>query len=122
MNLDDLNGAVTAAILKAEALQAGGAEALRAFREVAELEERIASIVPATKVAGETARLGAISASLSAAEPLRALELADVFKEDNLSAGVRQRLDELVREAEERLQQTPEPTVEPITVTTMKAA
>jgi hypothetical protein len=75
MDLDDLNKSVTHAILQAEAFPCGSWEAQHAFREVADLEEEIATIAGAGVVEGEIARLGAVTAAMSAGEPLRALQL-----------------------------------------------
>ena len=75
MDLDDLNKSVTNAILQAEALPRGSWEAQHAFREVADLEEEIATIAGAGAVEGEIARLGAVTAAMSAGEPLRAIQL-----------------------------------------------
>ena len=69
MDLDDLNVRVTGAILRAERVPAGSTEAEEAFREVGRLEESIASITPPEELEGEIARLGAVTAALSAADP-----------------------------------------------------
>ena len=116
MDLDDLNASVTTAILRAESLPAGSWEAQRAFRFVADLEEEIATLVGAQTVEGEVARLGAISAALSAGEPLRAIQFAARYRTDALGVAVRSRMDDLVREADEALQQALEetPDVQPI--------
>lgn len=100
MNLEELNHSVTSAILRAEALKANSWEAQRAFREVADLEEEIATIVGARTAAGEIARLGAVTAALSAGEPLRALQVGERYVADGLSAGARAKLDQLLAEAE----------------------
>lgn len=100
MDLAELNRSVTGAILRAEALAPGSWEAQRAFREVADLEEEIATIVGARTAAGEIARLGAVTAALSAGEPLRALQLAERYFTDGLSDGSRAKLAELLSEAE----------------------
>jgi hypothetical protein len=100
MGLDDLNRSVTDAILRAEALPPGSWDAERAFREVMDLEEEIATIVGAQTVEGEVARLGAVSAALSAGEPLRALQLSERYLPDALSDSARAKLEDLAREAE----------------------
>ncbi|MEO7036085.1 MAG: hypothetical protein ABI548_19255 [Polyangiaceae bacterium] len=116
MELDDLNDSVTSAILHAESLPVGSWDAQRAFREVADLEEEIATIVGARVVEGEVARLGAVTAALSAGEPLRAIQLAARYSADEFSASARSKLEELVAEAEAELdlELANEPTVEPI--------
>lgn len=96
MDLDELNRDVTSAILRAEALPPGSWEAERAFRNVAELEEEleeeIAAIVGAHTVEGEVARLGAVTASMSAGDLVRAVQLAERYLADALSAGSRAKL------------------------------
>jgi hypothetical protein len=98
MDLDDLNKSVTHAILQAEAFPRGSWEAQHAFREVADLEEEVATIAGAGVVDGEIARLGAVTAAMSAGEPLRAIQLGARYLADELSATVRARLEELVNE------------------------
>ena len=104
MELDDLNKSVTNAILRAEALKPGSWDAQHAFREVAELEEEIATIVGARVVDGEIARLGAVAAALSAGEPLRAIQLATRYLADQLSDSAQAKLGELVNEANTELE------------------
>jgi hypothetical protein len=100
MDLDQMNRDVTIAILRAEALPSGSWEAERAFRNVAELEEEIAAIVGAHTVEGEVARLGAVTASMSAGDLVRAVQLAERYLADALSTGSRAKLAELRDEAE----------------------
>jgi hypothetical protein len=116
MNLADLNESVTEAILRAEALAPGSWEAQTAFRDVSEFEEAIASIVSAKEVEGVIARLGAISAALSAGEPLRALQLADRYGGDDLGQKAQSKLSELKAEAESDIQRAvqKELSVEPV--------
>ncbi len=102
--LDELNATVTGAILRAESLPSDSWEAQAAFRFVADLEEEIATVVGAHTVEGEIARLGAISAALSAGEPLRALQFAERYRTDALAPAVRAKLDQLVRDAEDDVQ------------------
>ena len=116
MNLAQLNRSVTSAILRAEALPAGSWEAQRAFREVADLEEEIATIVGARTAAGEIARLGALAAALSAGEPLRALQLGERYLADGLSEGSCVKLSGLLAEAEAEIGRgaASAPKVEPV--------
>lgn len=116
MDLGELNAKVTAAILRAEALRSGTLESQSAFREVSALEESIAALTSAKDVEGEIARLGAVAAALSAGESLRALQLARRYTADDLSAKIRAKLDELVKEAELETQRAAaiEPNVEPV--------
>ena len=100
MSIEDLNQSVTAAILRAEALPLGSWEAERAFREVAELEQELAAIFGAQTVQGEVARLGAVAASLSAGDLLRAVLLAERYLAHALSDRSRIRLEQLKAEAE----------------------
>jgi len=99
MGLDELNASVTNAILRAEELPPGSWEAQRAFCKVTDLEEEIATIVGAQTVEGAAARLGAVTAALSAGEPLRAIQLAERYLMDALSAGARLRLEETIKDA-----------------------
>lgn len=117
MNLDDLNRAVTEAILRAERMAPGSWEAQSAFREVSEIEEAIAAIVGAKDVEGEIARLGAVSAALSAGEPLRAAQLAERYSRDDLSNGSVQKLGELRSQADNAIQSAGanSPNVRPVT-------
>ena len=117
MNLDDLNRAVTEAILRAEHLLPGSWEAQAAFREVSEIEEAIAAIVGAKDVEGEIARLGAVSAALSAGEPLRAAQLAECYSRDDLSDGCGTKVDELRKQADAEIQSAAidSPEVRPVT-------
>ena len=116
MDLDDLNRDVTGAILRAEGLPPGSWAAQHAFREVAELEQEIANMVGARTAEGEIARLGALTASLSAGEPLRALQLAERYLADGLSDGSRAKLADLRREAEAEIGRgvVDAPSVEPV--------
>lgn len=116
MDLAQLNHSVTNAILRAEALPAGTWEAERAFRQVADLEEEIATIIGARTAAGEIARLGAVTAALSAGEPLRALQLGERYLADGLSNSSKAKLDQLLAEAEAELERAvaAAPNVDPI--------
>jgi hypothetical protein len=100
MGLDELNRSVTSAILRAEALPPGSWEAERAFRDVADLEQEIAGIAGANTVEGEVARLGAVTASMSAGELVRAVQLAERYLPDALSDRSRTKLRDLRDEAE----------------------
>ena len=114
MDLDDLNRSVTSAILRAEALPARSWEAERAFREVADLEEEIATIIGARTAAGEIARLGAVTAALSAGEPLRALQLGDRYLGDGLGDASRAKLRSLLNEADAEIERGASRNVDPI--------
>jgi len=103
MDLDGLNKCVTNAILRAERLELRSWEAQRAFREVADLEEEIATLAGAQSLEGEIARLGAVTAALSSGEPLRALQLGERYRSEALSDATRAKLDELLREAESEI-------------------
>ena len=117
MSLDDLNRAVTEAIFHAERLAPGSWEAQSAFREVSELEEAIAAIVGAKDVEGEIARLGAVSAALSAGEPLRAAQLAERYSREGLSIDSAQSLGALQNQADAAIQSAAAhcPDVRPVT-------
>jgi pyruvate-formate lyase-activating enzyme len=119
MSLDELNRRVTNAIIRAESLPPGSRDAWEAFHEVSALEESIATLVPPDDIEGEIARLGAVTAALSAGEPLRALQLAERFLAERLAPVVTAKLRQLVKEADAELARavTDEPTVMPVTFT-----
>jgi hypothetical protein len=104
MNLDDLSRSVTDAILRAESLPPCSWDAQALFREVSEIEEAIAAIVGAKDVEGEIARLGAVSAALSAGEALRAMQLAVLYLRDDLSDSSRSKLEELLKQADAEIE------------------
>jgi len=117
MGLDELNRSVTSSILRAEALPPGSWEAERAFREVAELEEELAAIVGAHTVQGEVARLGAVTASISSGDLVRAVQLAERYLVDALSNGSRVKLQQLRDEAETAIAALDAPNVDPLPFT-----
>jgi hypothetical protein len=119
MSLDELNRRVTNAIVRAESLPAGSRDAWEAFHDVSALEESIAALVPSDDIEGEIARLGAVTAALSAGEPLRALQLAERFLSESLALEIAEKLRQLVKEADAELVRagTDEPTVVPVTFT-----
>ena len=80
MTVDTLYTLVTGAIWRAEQLDELGSEAAnRAWREVSELEEEIAKMVPATQTEGRVARRGAVRAALKARDYVRARDLAESY-------------------------------------------
>jgi len=119
MSLDELNHRVTNAIVRAESLPAGSREAWEAFHDVSALEESIAALVPPGDIEGEIARLGAVTAALSAGEPLRALQLAERFLAESLAPEIAGKLHQLIEEAEAEIVRavSDEPTVMPVTFT-----
>jgi hypothetical protein len=117
MDLAELNRSVTSAIIRAEAFQPETWDAQRAFREVADLEEEIATIMGARTAAGEIARLGAVTAALSAGEPLRALQMGARYVADGLSAGATAKLLQLLAEADAGLDAALAPNVDPVRYT-----
>ncbi|MBN1606963.1 MAG: hypothetical protein JW940_10045 [Polyangiaceae bacterium] len=123
MGLDELNRSVTSAILRAEGLVPGSWEAERAFRYVAELEEEISAVAGANTVQGEVARLGAVTASMSAGDLVRAVQLAERYLADALSDRSRAKLKELQDEAEAEMARAAlsGPNVEPV-MFTLRAA
>lgn len=124
MDIDDLNAHVTEAILRAERLPAGSTEAEDAFRHVGRLEESIASLMPADDLEGEIARLGAVTAMLSAADPLRALLLANRYLAEGVSHEAASKLEALRAEAETDLAERASnaPLVQPVWFTLQQAA
>jgi pyruvate-formate lyase-activating enzyme len=119
MSLDELDRRVTNAIVRAESLPAGSRDSWEAFHDVSALEESIATLVPPDDLEGEIARLGAVTAALSAGEPLRALQLAERFLTESLAPEIAEKLRQLVKEADADLARaaTDEPTVMPVTFT-----
>jgi len=107
MNLDELNRRVTNMIVRAESLPAGSQDAWEAFHEVSVLEEAITMLVPPDDLEGEIARLGAVTAALSAGEPLRALQLAERFLAESLAPEIAEKLRQLIKEADVDLRARP---------------
>lgn len=103
MDLDDLNARVTEAILRAERLPTQSDEAKAAFREVGLLEESIAALMPAGDLEGEIARLGAVTAALSSADPIHALGLVDRYLAEAVSPEAAAKLEALRSEADAEL-------------------
>lgn len=124
MSLDDLNARVTEAILRAERLPEGSDQALQAFREVGRIEEAIADATPADDLEGEIARLGAVTAALSAGEPLRALFLVDCYLSEAVSPEAAAKLEALRVQADIELTEIAAkmPPVRPIKYVVQEAA
>jgi hypothetical protein len=124
MELDDLNAQVTEAILRAERLAAGSDQAQEAFREVGRIEELIAGSTAVHALEGEIARLGAVTAALSAAEPLRALVLVDRYLAEGVSLEAATKLEALRAEADVDLAEVASkvPPVRPLKYTLREAA
>ncbi|MGK3991983.1 hypothetical protein [Sorangium sp. So ce1024] len=124
MELDELNVRVTEAILRAERLPGGSDQAQAAFREVGRIEESIADLTPAQDLEGEIARMGAVTAALSAAEPLRALWLVDRYLAEGLSPEATAKLEALRVEANAELADlvSKVPPVRPLKYTLQQAA
>lgn len=122
MDLTELSRAVTDATFRADALKPGSWEAESAFREISDLEQAIAATVGANDVEGEIARVGAVSAALSAREALRAVQLAERYLHDNLSDGAMAMLEELRAQAEAEISAAEEPTVFPVSFQRKPAA
>lgn len=99
LNLTELNGLVTTAIVHAERIPAGTPEARSAFRHVSVLEESIARITEPRSVQGEIARCGAVTAALSAGESLRVHELVKRYQAEDVRDEIRSRLEELLKES-----------------------
>ncbi|MBM4031360.1 MAG: hypothetical protein FJ291_06185 [Planctomycetes bacterium] len=84
MTIETLNALVSGAIWRAEQLDELGADtAASAWKEVSQLEEEIAKIVPAKEAEGRIARRGAVRAALKANDHLRARDLAERYAADN---------------------------------------
>lgn len=124
MDIDDLNARVTTAILGAERLPPGSPEAEEAFRKVGLLEESIASLTPSDDLEGEIARLGAVTAALSAGDPLRALVLVDRYRAEAPSTEVARKLEALREQADLALAEalTNAPPVQPLRFTVLPHA
>lgn len=109
-----LNRRVADAISRVEMLERGSGQERDVFHELSVLEEDIASLVGAGEVEGASARLAAVDAALRAAEPLRALLLAERFQAEQVTAELAQKLHALSEQAEAALLGSEEPRVEPI--------
>lgn len=101
--LSDLNREVTAAIFHAEAFPTGTRESEEAFIRVSELEARIADITGVRSIQGEIARVGAVLAAVSARAPARALLLVERYRAQDLSPGIRARVENLAVQAQSLL-------------------
>jgi len=97
--LDELNKNVTSAILFAEGLPENAPERPAAFREVSQLEEEIASVTRANGLEGGIARLGAVSAALTALDLLRAIQLGEGYLLNGLEPDIEDRLQALLKTA-----------------------
>ncbi|MBI4703392.1 MAG: hypothetical protein HY744_19945 [Deltaproteobacteria bacterium] len=97
MSIDDLNVAVTGAIFRAEGFERDGnsAAAARAYVEVAQIEERLASALPPGEIDGNAAREGAVRAWLKARDPRRAIELAAGYLREALPRNTRGEIEKL---------------------------
>ncbi len=104
--IDLLNGLVTEAILRAEALPPGPA-ATAAFSEVSQLEEAIACLTEKDSLEGSIARRGAITAALSAGCPYRAMSLTEAYLAQDPPAHYYQGLAELHDKADSALRDLP---------------
>ena len=124
MERNDLNARVTEAILRAERLLGGSDQAQEAFREVGRIEESIADLMPAHDIEGEIARLGAVTAALSAAVPLRALLLVDRYLTEGVSKEAAAKLEALRADADAELAEVASkaPPVRPVKYTLQEAA
>jgi hypothetical protein len=103
MNLAELNRRVTDAITVAENIPKGSPESWTAFREVSMLEEEIARLTSADDVEGEIARLGAVAAALSASEPLRAVQIGQMYLAEDLADDVKSKLTAMLDDANETI-------------------
>ena len=97
--LDDLNARVTNAIFRAEDDDRSGRDSRDSWFLVSTVEAEIAAHMPASSVEGDIARIGAITAALSARAPRRAVELANAYLREDLSEEMRVEIDALAREA-----------------------
>ena len=105
--VEQLNAAVSEAILRAEKLERKGtpAQLMAAFLEVSRLEEELARCLPATSVEGAVARRGTVTAALDAGDLMRAREKARRFAaEPGCPVDLVRQLDALARQAEDGLE------------------
>ena len=108
MNVETLNALVTSAIWRAEQLEDDNIEAAaRTWREVSDIEERLAQILPPSQNQGRIARRGAVRAALKANDCTRAARLADAYRTEKgvpqtLKASLREMLEEDVRKVASR--------------------
>ena len=106
MNVETLNTLVTSAIWRAEHLEDIEA-ASQTWREVSDLEERLAQILPPSHGEGRIARRGAVRAALKANDYARAVLLVDTFRMEKgvpqaLRASLREMLEEDARQVASR--------------------
>ncbi len=111
MDLAEPNDRVTHAILEAERLAPDSLEAWAAFRVVSKLEEAIAELSGVDDLPADIARVGAVTAALSAEEPLRAIRLAERYIAASASDATKAQLQQCRDEAEKRLAAMRVPTV-----------
>jgi hypothetical protein len=96
---DTLNALVTAAIWRAEQLDALGLPSAQAWAEVSSIEEKLAKVLPVTAPEGRIARRGAVRAALKAADYGRAEALTQGYSGENeaprsIKSALRQILEE----------------------------
>ena len=75
--LEELNRAVTAAIMEAERLELGGQDATEAYQKVTGIEIKLARELTLDTQEGRLARIGAVRAALKAGSHALALALLD---------------------------------------------
>ena len=103
MNSDSLHSFVTAAIWRAEQLEARRiGSAPLAWAEVSSLEEELATALPVSQPEGRIARRGAVRAALKARDSARARALAERYLTEkeapkSLRAAIREMLEEDAR-------------------------
>lgn len=98
-DLETLYAEVTAEIFRTENLPPGP-ELIASFYRVSILEEKISRITEPTHVEGMIARVGAVTASLSAGYNYRALMLITRYLQHNVPNDIRARLTALLSEAQ----------------------
>lgn len=99
MESDTLNTLVTAAIWRAEQLEALGLPSSSAWAEVSSFEENLANALPVTEREGRIARRGAVHAALKAGDYGRAETLARGYAgEDSAPRSIKSALRQILEE------------------------
>lgn len=107
METDTLNTLVSAAIWRAEELEARGIRyASQAWAEVSSLEGELAKLIPASQAEGRFARRGAVAAALKAGDYARAQALADGYLADEAAPeSLKKSLREILEEDDKAMQE-----------------
>jgi hypothetical protein len=102
MNIDRMCAWASESIWRAEQLEDQGLDTSQHWRDVSDLEERLAQVTDVASPEGYLVRDGSVRAALKAGEPARAQALAERFSQEHgISEALREALWQLIREDEE---------------------